>query len=94
MQQNREGKAKGELRNLIEDKITGMSVTATYGKTKNYRVQNVDFESTPRSTFKRGNDDVTFVQYYQQQYDITIRDEKQCMLVARVKSNIPGEVSS
>lgn len=62
------------LRNLRRDgqfniddfkrQIIGKTVLTPYNN-RTYRIDDVDFDVTPRSTFKKGDDDVTYQQYFQ-----------------------------
>ncbi|KAH0944593.1 hypothetical protein HN011_003309 [Eciton burchellii] len=49
-----------------------------------YRIEHVDFQTTPEHTFKMKNgQDVTFVQYYKKKHNVVIKDVKQPMLVVK-----------
>lgn len=52
---------------------------------KTYRIDDVDFEKTAGSTFKRKDDEITFVQYYAERHQLEIRDAAQPLLVVNLK---------
>lgn len=59
------------------------SVVMTIYNDKTYKVTDVDFNVTPSSTFsKKDGSNVSFVDYFKQVYNITIRDPRQPMLVS------------
>lgn len=59
---------------------------------KTYRIDDVDFENTPESTFtnSRGQE-ISYLQYYGQHYDIEIRDRRQCLLINMPRKKDPSE---
>ncbi len=52
---------------------------------KTYRIDDVDWETTPKSTFDMRGQQVTFIEYFKSKYNLTIRDGNQPMLVSRPK---------
>ncbi|KAG8223661.1 hypothetical protein J437_LFUL001768 [Ladona fulva] len=69
----------------FKKKVLGCIVMTDYNN-KTYRVDDVDFNTNPRSTFTRGGQEVSYLQYYKEKYDIKIRDDRQPMLVSRAKA--------
>uniref|UniRef100_A0A8D0XY84 Piwi like RNA-mediated silencing 4 n=1 Tax=Sus scrofa TaxID=9823 RepID=A0A8D0XY84_PIG len=54
---------------------------------KTYRIDDIDWSVKPTHTFqKRDGTETTYVDYYKQQYDITLSDLNQPVLVSRLKS--------
>lgn len=58
---------------------------------KLYRIDNIDFEMNPTSTFDSSGESVTFADYYKRQYNITIKDLKQPLLISRKERFINGQ---
>ncbi|XP_044315488.1 protein piwi isoform X1 [Drosophila rhopaloa] len=50
---------------------------------KTYRINDVDFGQTPKSTFSCKGRDISFVEYYQSKYNIRIRDHNQPLLISK-----------
>lgn len=65
--------------------VLGTVVMATYGKNNTYTINDVEFNTTPESSFETSNGKITFLQYYKERYNIIIRDPRQPMLVSRAK---------
>ncbi|KAL4715482.1 hypothetical protein ACJJTC_009108 [Scirpophaga incertulas] len=68
---------------FLED-IVGKIVLTDYNK-KTYRVDDVSWTDTPRSTFKMKEETVSYVDYYKKKYDIRIQDMNQPLLISRSK---------
>lgn len=68
----------------FQQQIIGQVVLTDYNN-KTYRIDDVDFESTPESTFTTRDGDISYVDYYQNRYNLTIRDRRQPMLISRAK---------
>ncbi|XP_001663870.2 protein aubergine [Aedes aegypti] len=64
--------------------VLGVVVLTGYNN-KTYTIHDVSFETTPSSTFETKNGKISFVEYYQQKYNIRIRDPNQPMLLSRAK---------
>ena len=58
---------------FISREVKGRSVLATYGNYRIYRVQDIDFTKNPRS--KVDDLKINFIEYYQQNYAIVIKDD-------------------
>lgn len=52
---------------------------------RTYSVEDIDWSLNPSKTFESKNGPITYIQYYKQQYDITIRDPKQPLLLCKSK---------
>ncbi|KAL2806945.1 piwi-like protein 4 [Daubentonia madagascariensis] len=69
-----------------EKQLTGLIVLTRYNN-KTYRIDDIDWSVRPTHTFqKRDGTEITYVDYYKQQYDITLSDLNQPMLVSLLKS--------
>lgn len=62
------------------------SVVLTDYNNRTYRVDDVDFNSSPSSTFDQKGQQVSYIDYYQQRYQLVIRDINQPMLVSNPKA--------
>ena len=61
-----------------------------YGTKKHtYRIESIDYDISPSSTFKKGKPgeevDVTFKDYYKSVYGVTIKDLNQPMVLTKNK---------
>ncbi|XP_059049511.1 piwi-like protein Siwi isoform X2 [Achroia grisella] len=70
-------------KNFLED-IVGKIVMTDYNK-RTYRVDDVTWEASPRSTFKMKDQTVSYIDYYYKKYNIRIQDPGQPMLISRSK---------
>uniref|UniRef100_A0A146L2S0 Piwi-like protein 1 n=1 Tax=Lygus hesperus TaxID=30085 RepID=A0A146L2S0_LYGHE len=62
---------------------------------KVYRVDDIDFESSPMNTFPmRNGDEITYVDYYKRHYDVDIIDKGQPLLKSKVKAKVKGQEMS
>jgi aubergine-like protein len=74
-----------EWKNRFLQQVIGESVLTRYNN-KSYRVDDIDFETTPESSFQRSDGtNWSFIDYYLQQYQRPIRDRTQPMLIHRPK---------
>lgn len=80
-QRNHESKWKEECC----DKLVGSTVIAWYNKFKPYRIDDIDWERTPSSSFKIKDESITFIDYYRKNYNIVINEKDQPLLLVRVK---------
>uniref|UniRef100_A0A182RCZ1 Aubergine n=1 Tax=Anopheles funestus TaxID=62324 RepID=A0A182RCZ1_ANOFN len=72
----------GAFRTNFQNMMIGANVMSVYNQ-KMYKICDVDFNSSPSSTFPtKEGDNITFIDYYKKQYNITIRDPKQPMLIS------------
>ncbi|XP_060081293.1 piwi-like protein 1 [Ylistrum balloti] len=69
-------------------KFVGSIVLTRYNN-KTYRVDDIEWDVHPTSTFKRREGEISFKEYYMKAYDKEIKDDLQPMLVSRAK---PKEV--
>ncbi|KAI5277620.1 Piwi-Like Protein 4 [Manis pentadactyla] len=69
-----------------EKQLLGLIVLTRYNN-KTYRIDDIDWSVKPTHTFrKRDGTEITYVDYYKQQYDITLSDLNQPVLVSLLKS--------
>ena len=79
---------KGKNPEQVSSEMEGMSVVTSYGKTKrNYRIERIDFNQSPLSTFKKGEGEeakeMSYMEYYQSQYEVTIKDQNQPLAISK-----------
>ncbi|XP_008573812.1 PREDICTED: piwi-like protein 4 [Galeopterus variegatus] len=69
-----------------EKQLMGLIVLTRYNN-KTYRIDDIDWSVRPTHTFKkRDGTEITYVDYYEQQYNITLSDLNQPLLVSLLKS--------
>jgi len=64
--------------------LLGEIVMTKYNN-KTYRIDDIDWNVHPSDTFKKGDEDITYVRYYKEQYETDIQDQRQPMLVTKPK---------
>ncbi|GAB0096383.1 PIWI [Sergentomyia squamirostris] len=70
----------------VKRALIGQMVVTEYNNAT-YRIDDVDFNLSPSSTFERkAGDRITFIQYFMERYRCSIRDTRQPMLVSRAKA--------
>lgn len=63
------------------------TVVLTDYNNNTYRIEDVDFNTTPSSTFVLKNgDQISYMDYYKKRYGIVIRNARQPMLVTKSKT--------
>ncbi|EDS45907.1 piwi [Culex quinquefasciatus] len=77
---------RGNFQDNYKREIIGSTVMTTYGSNKTYVVNDVDFSMSPQSTFETKNGPITFLQYFRDRYNVTIKDKGQPMLISRSKA--------
>lgn len=76
--------ANGDKNRMI-GAACGQIILTTYNN-MTYRVDRVDFDLNPCSTFRAGDKDISYMDYYRQRYNITIKDDRQPLLVSKAKA--------
>ncbi|KAI7797911.1 piwi-like protein 1 [Triplophysa rosa] len=64
--------------------LVGLIVLTKYNN-KTYRIDDIAWDQNPNNTFKRGDADISFRNYFKTQYGLDITDGNQVLLVSRVK---------
>ena len=80
--------------NSKDEVVKGLlgAVVLTRYNNKSYTVDDIDWAQTPSSTFTDDNGrEKSFADYYQERYNITIKDKKQPLLVSRAKKKTKEE---
>lgn len=65
--------------------VLGQTVLTAYNN-KTYRIDDIEFTKSPMSTFDTKNGPISFIEYYQKRYNITIRDVNQPLLVSKARA--------
>lgn len=65
-------------------KLVGSTVMTSHNF-RSYRIDDIDWEQTPLSSFKKKDGSITFVDYYYQNYQVKIHEVKQPLLLVRIK---------
>ncbi|XP_064433765.1 piwi-like protein 3 [Mirounga angustirostris] len=77
--------AKQDLREQVSKQLVG-SIVSTIFNNKTYRVDDIDWEETPRTTFKTSDGaEITFVEYYKTRYDQVVTELNQPLLISKGK---------
>lgn len=71
--------------------LLGMVILTRYNN-RTYRVDDVQFDASPMSTFDVNGRSVSYVEYYKSQYNLIITDVKQPLLVHREERTVMGKV--
>ncbi|XP_067125118.1 piwi-like protein 1 [Centruroides vittatus] len=77
--------AQEDARNYKDNcikKLAGAIVMTRYNN-RTYRIEDIDFDKDPTHTFEMKNERISYMQYYKRQYDITIRDGRQPLLLCK-----------
>ncbi|XP_052899099.1 protein argonaute-3 [Anopheles moucheti] len=67
--------------------LLGSVVLTRYNK-KTYRIDDILFDLNPLCTFRYGDCDITYVEYYKKQYGIEIKDHQQPLLLNRSERKV------
>lgn len=65
--------------------VAGQIISLSYSA-KQHRIDDVDFTKSPRSTFETKNGSKSYMDYYKERYDVTIKDPGQPLLVTKSKA--------
>ncbi|XP_036382657.1 piwi-like protein 1 isoform X3 [Megalops cyprinoides] len=69
--------------------LVGLIVLTKYNN-KTYRIDDIAWDHTPNNTFKRGDTEISFRNYYKTQYGLDITDGNQALLISYVKKRGPA----
>lgn len=65
--------------------MIGITVLTEYNN-NTYRIDDVDWESSPKSTFLTKNGQISYVDYYKKRYNLVIKVDKQPILISKAKA--------
>uniref|UniRef100_UPI0037E74F43 piwi-like protein 1 isoform X2 n=1 Tax=Semicossyphus pulcher TaxID=241346 RepID=UPI0037E74F43 len=74
---------------ICAKELIGLIVLTKYNN-KTYRIDDIAWDHTPNNTFKRGDSDISFKNYYKTQYGLDITDGNQVLLISQVKRMGPA----
>ena len=74
-----------DFKDAFMKQVVGCTILTDYNN-KTYHVDDVDFTSSPSSTFTTKSGEISYLDYYKKSYDIVIKDPKQPMLVSKPKA--------
>lgn len=78
-------KIRGDFETKIKNEIEGTSIITHYNR-RIYRIDDVDFNKTPKDTFKMfDGTEKSYIEYYEEKYKIKIRDQNQPLLICRLR---------
>uniref|UniRef100_A0A1I8JVL5 Uncharacterized protein n=1 Tax=Anopheles quadriannulatus TaxID=34691 RepID=A0A1I8JVL5_ANOQN len=80
----------GQFRENVLKSLLGAVVLTRYNK-KTYRIDDVCFDTNPLSTFRYGERDISYVEYYKEQYGLEIKDHQQPLLLNRSERRVVGK---
>uniref|UniRef100_A0A665WN07 Piwi-like RNA-mediated gene silencing 1 n=1 Tax=Echeneis naucrates TaxID=173247 RepID=A0A665WN07_ECHNA len=69
---------------ICTKELVGLIVLTKYNN-KTYRIDGIAWDHTPNNTFKRGDTDISYKNYYKTQYGLDITDGNQVLLISQVK---------
>lgn len=72
----------------VNEEIKGMTVVTSYSKAgkHTYRIESLNFDMTPMDEFeKKDGTKISFKDYFSKQYQLTIKDNNQPLLVVKDK---------
>uniref|UniRef100_A0A336MFC3 CSON014098 protein n=1 Tax=Culicoides sonorensis TaxID=179676 RepID=A0A336MFC3_CULSO len=72
-----------DVRTTFSKEMEGVIVMTNYNKKKSYRIHEIDWNASPLSKFSSGDKEISYKDYYQKRYSLTIRDLKQPLLLSR-----------
>ncbi|CAH2108301.1 unnamed protein product [Euphydryas editha] len=78
-------KKGSNYKKIFCEDIVGQIVMTDYNK-RTYRVDDVTWDETPKSTFRMKDENVSYVDYYSKKYNIRISDLGQPLLISRSKA--------
>lgn len=77
----------GHMKEQLGQALIGEIVLTRYNN-QTYRIDEIDFNQSPMSSFTKRGEPKTYVDYYKENYSIDIRDKSQPMLISQVKRKI------
>lgn len=84
-------RTNANFKEMAQISLLGQIVLTRYNN-KFYRIDDIEFDQSPRNTFKTSDGgEMTYIQYYRTQYDLGICDEKQPLLVSRKERRVNGK---
>lgn len=82
-------KSRGNYKEAVVNEIVGTSVLTRYNN-QTYRIDDIDWDKTPKYMFSRGGQPTSLVDYYKSHWNIEISDLQQPLLVHRATVRTPS----
>ncbi|XP_058446425.1 protein argonaute-3 [Malaya genurostris] len=79
-----------DYKNMSTKSLLGAVILTRYNN-KTYRIDDILFDQNPTMTFQASGKDISYIQYYKQQYNIDIQDLKQPLLIHRKERRVAGQ---
>ncbi|XP_054737592.1 protein aubergine-like [Anastrepha obliqua] len=73
---------KPDFHDAFKREVVGTIVLTDYNN-KTYRINDVDFQQSPKSKFATKDGEISYIDYYKKRYNITISDANQPLLMSR-----------
>lgn len=81
----------GSYQDEIKKALLGCVVLTRYNN-KTYRIDDINFQANPAATFKLSSgEEISYIKYYETQYNIVIRDHKQPLLISMKQRRVSGK---
>ncbi|XP_037810785.1 protein piwi [Lucilia sericata] len=77
-------RSSGDFREDFKRHVIGLTVLTDYNN-KTYRINDIDFQKTPKETFSMKGESVSFLDYYYKRYNLRIKDPGQPLLLSKSK---------
>ncbi|KAJ6642570.1 Protein argonaute-3 [Pseudolycoriella hygida] len=81
---------KENLRQLALSALLGSVILTRYNN-RTYRIDDIDWNSSPTNTFLMNNREISYIEYYKSQYGIEIVDASQPLLISREERRVAGK---
>lgn len=81
--------AENFKKNVIA-RMLGVVVLTRYNN-KTYRIDDIDFDSSPKDKFQMKDETISYIEYYKRQYNIEIKDKNQPLLVNKLERRVSGK---
>lgn len=76
---------RSRSRDEMVAQVCGLTIITDYNNTT-YKIDRIDFDLSPMSTFMKNGQPISYMAYYQTRHNIKIRDPKQPLLVSKAKA--------
>ena len=88
LQDVRSNSQGGDWVNQAKSELEGRIVMVKYGNRRCYRVDEICMNKNPTQTFDKNGVPITYVDYFQRQYGVTISDKRQPLLRSHIRKRL------
>lgn len=81
---------KENMQQLALTALLGSVVLTRYNN-RTYRIDDIDWNATPKSTFFMNGQEISYIEYYKSHYNINITDQNQPLLINREERRVAGQ---